>query len=103
MLRAVNLPRPIKLLLYTSLVVFLLFNVLLLFAIDDTPQLKIHQGLNRDDIQRAKQLLHLSPEERQGSKTIVLNQKDINIAVSYLLNHLAENTVQIYVTQDVLK
>lgn len=103
MLRAVNLPRPIKLLLYTSLVVFLLFNVLLLFAIDDTPQLKIHQGLNRDDIQRAKQLLHLSPEERQGSKTIVLNQKDINIAVSYLLNHLAENTVQIDVMDNMLR
>lgn len=97
------MPRPIKLLLYTSLVVFLLFNVLLLFAIDDTPQLKIHQGLNRDDIQRAKQLLHLSPEERQGSKTIVLNQKDINIAVSYLLNHLAENTVQIDVMDNMLR
>ena len=102
MFRAINLPRPLKRLLYASLVVFLLFNVLLLFAIDDTPQLKIYQGLNRDDIQRAKQILHLSPEERQGSKTIVLNQKDINIAVSYLLNHFAENTVQLDVMDNIL-
>lgn len=88
---------------YSCLVAGLLLNVLMLFAIDDTPQLKIYQGLNRDDIQKAKQILRLSPEERQGSKTIVLNEKDINIAVSYLLNHLAENTVKIDVMDSILR
>ncbi|WP_150048081.1 MULTISPECIES: hypothetical protein [Methylomonas] len=72
-----------------------LFNLLLMFAIDDTPLLEVPHAWNRDDIERAKQLLQLSPEEREGSKTIVLDQKDINIAASYLLNHFVENTVAI--------
>ncbi|MCK9608068.1 MAG: hypothetical protein M0R33_16620 [Methylomonas sp.] len=97
MRKSFNLPRPVKLLLYTCLIVTVLFNLLLWLAVDDTPLLKIHQGFNREDIQRAKQLLRLSPEERSEVKTIVLNQKDVNIAVSYLLNHFFENTVQIQI------
>lgn len=102
MLNAFSLPRPIKRFFYSCLVAFLLFNVLLLFAIDDTPLLKMHQSLNREDIQRAKQILHLTPEERENTKTIVLNQKDVNIAVNYLLNHFVENTVQIDLSQDLV-
>ncbi|PPD33670.1 MAG: hypothetical protein CTY19_06930 [Methylomonas sp.] len=102
MLRAFTLPRPIKYFLYTCLVLGMLFNVLMLFAIDDTPLLKMHQGLNREDIQRAKQILLTTPEERETTKTIVLNQKDLNIAVNYLLNHFVENTVQINLSQDMV-
>jgi len=71
--------------------------VLLLFALDNSPLLKTHEGLNRDDILRAKLLLQVKPEEHNEIKTVTLNQKDINIAVSYLLNHFVENTVQIHV------
>lgn len=94
---SLHLPRPVKRLIYAGLTCVVLFNLLLLFALDDTPLLMMHQGLNRDDIQRAKQILHITPEERSDIKTIVLNQKDVNIAVSYLLNHFTENTVQIQV------
>ena len=100
MLKSFTVPKLLKRLLYTGLSFFLLFNVLLWFAVDDTPLLKMHQGLNRDDIERAKQLLHVTPEERNDVKTVVLNQKDINIAVSYLLNHFVENTVQIQISTD---
>ena len=72
--------------------------VLLFFAIDDSPLLEIHHGFNRDDIQRAKQLLHIAPEDRDKVKTLNLNQNDINIAASYLLDHFVENTVQIRIT-----
>lgn len=87
-------------LLYLLLSAAALLVVLLFFAIDDSPLLRIHQGLNRDDIQRAKQLLHVSPEERNQIKTVNLDQKDLNIAVSYLLNHFAENTTQIQFIDD---
>lgn len=93
-------PRPLKRLFYSGLVFFVLFNILLLFAVDNTPLSKLHQGLNRDDIQRAKQLLSVKPEEYDQLKTVILNQKDINIAVSYLLNHFVENTVQIQISKD---
>lgn len=102
MFKSFSVPRPVKLLLYACLSITVLFNVLLWFALDDTPLLKIHQGFNREDIQRAKQLLRLSPEERNEIKTIVLNQKDVNIAVSYLLNHFFENTVQIQIGKDLV-
>ncbi|MEY4718751.1 MAG: hypothetical protein RL563_1369 [Pseudomonadota bacterium] len=72
--------------------------VLLFFAIDDSPLLEIHRGFNREDIQRAKQLLHIAPEDRDKVKTLNLNQNDINIATSYLLDHFVENTVQIRIT-----
>jgi len=97
MLKSFTVPIPIKRLLYFGLIFFVLFNVLLLFALDNSPLLKIHQGLNREDILRAKQLLQVKPEERDEIKTVTLNQKDINIAASYLLNHFVENTVQIQV------
>lgn len=100
--KSFTVPRPLKRLFHAVLSIFLLFNVLLWLAIDDTPLLKMHQGLNRDDIQRAKQLLHVAPEERNELKTVVLNQKDVNIAASYLLNHFAENTVQIQISKDLL-
>lgn len=90
-----KLPKPLKIVAYAGLVILLLFNALMMFAIDDTPLLTMHQGLNQDDILRAKQILQLTPEERAEIKTILLNEKDINIAASYLLNHFVENTVMI--------
>lgn len=100
--KSLAVPRSAKLLLYACLIVALLFNLLLLFTLDDTPLLPIHRGFNREDIQRAKQILHLSPEERDHIKTIVLNQNDINIAVGYLLNHFFENTVRIDIGNGVI-
>jgi len=90
----------LRFLLYTFFTTAILLAILLFFAIDDTPLLKIHQGLNREDIQRAKQLLHVAPEERNQLKTVSLDQKDLNIAVSYLLNHFVENTTQIQIAND---
>ncbi|MDD2761495.1 MAG: hypothetical protein PHH11_14545 [Methylomonas sp.] len=100
--KSFTIPKFYKRLFYAVSTVFLLLNLLLLFAVDDTPLSKVHQGLNREDIQRAKQLLHVGPEEFDQVKIVTLNQKDINIAVSYLLNHFVENTVQIQVSKGVI-
>lgn len=102
MLKPFTIPKSVKRLLYACLTVFLLFNLLLFFVIDNSPLLKMHQGLNRDDIQRAKQLLHVNPDERDQVKTVVLNEKDVNIAVNYLLNHFIENTVNIQIGKDIV-
>lgn len=102
MLKAFNLPKPVKRLLYLCLIGFFLFNLLLFFVIDNSPLLKMHQGLNRDDIQRAKQILHVKPEERDQVKTVILNEKDINIAANYLLSHFVENTTNIQIGKDIV-
>ncbi len=85
----------IKILLYTLLSIAVLLTILLCFALDNSPQTIIMQGMNREDIQRAKQLLHVAPEDRDSIKTVSLNQKDMNIAASYLLSHFVENTTMI--------
>lgn len=85
---------------YAGLILAILITVLLCFALDNSPQTIIMQGLNRDDIQRAKQLLHVTPEERQSLKIVSLNEKDLNIATSYLLNHFVENTSQVVILND---
>ncbi|MFM8341712.1 MAG: hypothetical protein ACKN9F_05790 [Methylomonas sp.] len=82
------------------LTIIFLLSILLCFAIDNSPQPVVNQGLNRDDIQRAKQLLHVTPEERNRIKTISLNSKDLNIAVSYLINHYIESTTAIRIDPD---
>ncbi|MDD1621658.1 MAG: hypothetical protein LUQ11_09265 [Methylococcaceae bacterium] len=90
----------LKTLGYTLLACIILLTVLLSFALDDTPQPIVLQGLNRDDIQRAKLLLHVSPEDRESIKTVSLNQKDLNIAAGYLLSHFVENTTLIQIVND---
>ena len=95
MLKSLNLSRPLRIFLAISLAGLLLVNVILLLALDNTPLISIERTLNREDILRAKEILHVKPDEQDEIKTVVLNQKDINIAVSYLLNHFVENTVKI--------
>lgn len=85
---------------YALLACAILLAVLLCFALDDSPQPIVLQGLNRDDIQRAKLLLHVSPEDRDSIKTVSLNQKDLNIAAGYLLSHFVENTAVIQILSD---
>lgn len=102
MLKTFGLPKSVKRFLYACLTVFFLFNLLLFFVIDNSPLLKMHQGLNRDDIQRATQILHIKPEERNEVKTVILNEKDVNIATNYLLNHFVENTTNIQIGQDIV-
>ncbi|WFP51177.1 hypothetical protein PL263_03910 [Methylomonas sp. EFPC3] len=90
----------LKALLFALFSTAALLAVLLLFAIDDSPLPSLNQGLTRDDIQRAKQLLQVRPEERSQLKTVNLDQKDLNIATSYLLDHFVENTTQVHFGQD---
>jgi len=100
MFKLANMPKPLKCVLLVSPWIILLLNIVLLLALDNTPLITIDSSLNREDILRAKQILHVTPEEQTEIKTIALNQKDINIAVSYLLNHFVENTVKIKIRED---
>lgn len=95
-----KLPKPARLGFYSLLVLCVLIMVMLSFALDNSPVMPIDHGFNRDDIQRAKQLLQVKPGERDQVKSLALNQNDINVAASYLLNHLAENTVRIIIEED---
>jgi hypothetical protein len=90
----------LKIIAIILLTIIFLLSILLCFAIDNSPQPIVNQGLNRDDIQRAKQILRVTPEERDSIKTVSLNSKDLNIAVNYLINHYVESTTAIRVDPD---
>ena len=89
------LKRLLKFCAWIVLIMALLVTVVLCFAIDNSPQPVIAHGLNRDDIERAKQLLRLNPEEQNSIKHLTLNAKDLNIALGYLLSHFVENTTAV--------
>lgn len=93
----------LKAALYSLGVLSTLIAILLCFAIDDSPSPVKYQSLDHDDIQRAKQLLHVAPDERNTLKTVSLNPKDLNIAASYLLGHFVKNTTSIDIQQDKLR
>lgn len=88
----IKLVRP---LLWTLGIFTLILTVLLCFAIDDSPQEIVIQALTREDIDRAKQLLRIKPEEKDSLKHLSLNAKDLNIALGYLLSHFIENTTSV--------
>ena len=90
----------LKTLTYSFFIISVLLTILLCFALDNSPQTIVIQGLNHDDIQRAKQILHAPAEQKDSLKTISLNQKDLNIAASYLLDHFVENTSMIQFLDD---
>jgi hypothetical protein len=90
----------LKRLTYVLATTAVLITILMLFALDNTPQDIVYQGLNRDDIERAKQLLHVAPEDRNSIKTVSLDQKDLNIALSYVLDHFVENTSMVAIVND---
>ncbi len=92
--------KTLKIIAIILLTIIFLLSILLCFAIDNSPQPIVNQGLNRDDIQRAKQILRVTPEERDSIKTVSLNSKDLNIAVNYLINHYVESTTAIRIDPD---
>ena len=99
-LGASSFKKLIKVFLYTLLFIAVSIAVLLCFALDNSPQTVVMQGMNREEIRRAKQLLHVAPDELDKIQTVRLDQKDLNIAVGYLLSHFVENTTMVELLDD---
>jgi len=76
--------------------IVILCAMLVFFGVSDKPDLPVEWTLTRDDIARAKKILH------EGSKTkpdeigtIELTQPDLNLAANYLLNRYSKSAVKI--------
>ncbi len=78
----------------------LLCAIILFYAIDDTAITKNTWVLSKNDFQRAKNIIG-SPHSK-AENTIQLNQKDLNIALSYLLNYYTRSTSLILVKEQEL-
>lgn len=95
--------------LFRSLLLFLcalvlLSAMLLLFAISDTPEVELDWTLTREDITRAKKILHegakIKPDE---ISTIELTHADITLAANYLLNRYTKSAVAVSLKDNKLK
>mgnify|MGYP003392288977 CR=1 FL=1 len=82
----------------------ILCALLVFFGVSNKPDLAVEWTLTRDDIARAKKILH------EGSKTkpddigtIELSQDDLNLAANYLLNRYSKSAVKIELKDNVLR
>lgn len=81
----------------------LLTAVLAYFAIDSSPAAKIQWSLTRQDIQRAKQILDREIGKKTSAlNTLVLTEKDLNLAVNHIINKHLKSTTNVYVKENSL-
>ncbi len=80
----------------------LLLAYLLYFAIDNKALSPDAPRLNSWDIQRAKYILRNPTDNNNATKTIALNERDLNIACNYLLNHLVNSSSRITLNKNSL-
>jgi hypothetical protein len=92
----------IFLLLLSTLVI--LCAMLIFFGVSDKPDIAVGWTLARDDIARAKKILH------EGSKTkpdeigtIELSEADLNLAANYLLNRYSKSAVKVELKNNMLR
>jgi len=92
---------PLRLFFFVFSALPLLAAVILFFAIEETPITKSSWAFNHGDIQRAKDIV--SNANLKTQKTIKLNEKDLNIALSYLLNYYIPSTSKITIANGQLQ
>jgi hypothetical protein len=94
----------LRMLLLLLSAVVILCAMLVFFGVSDKPELAVEWTLTRDDIARAKKILH------EGSKTkpdeigiIELTQPDLNLAANYLLNRYSKSAAKIELKNNMLR
>lgn len=94
----------VRILLYCCIVFIILSAMLVFFAVGDKPDLEVGWSPTRDDLIRAKKILH------EGSKTkpdaigiIELTEADLNLAGNYLLNRYCKSAVHIELKNNKLR
>ncbi len=94
----------VHLLLYCFGALIILCAMLVFFGVGDKPELAVGWSPTRDDLVRAKKILH------EGSKTkpdeigiIELTQADLNLAGNYLLNRYSKSAADLEFKNDELR
>jgi len=95
------LSHPLRLLFFYLAAPPLLIAIVLAYAVENTAITKSNWSFNHTDIQRAKIIISNTALETQ--QTIQLSEKDLNIALSYLLNYYIHSTSKITVEKEQLQ
>jgi len=93
-----------RILLYCAIALIILCAALILFGVGDKPDLEVGWSPTREDLIRARKILH------EGSKTkpdeigiIELSEADLNLAGNYLLNRYSKSAVHIELKNNKLR
>lgn len=88
-------------LLCTTLV---LCSLLVFFGVGDDPDLRVGWTPTRDDVVRAKKILHEGAKTKPETiGTIELSEADLNLATNYLLNRYTKSAVDIHLKKNTLR
>lgn len=86
----------LRLLLLSLSILIIIAALLIFFGIGDKPEVQLGWTLGRDDILRAKKILHEGSKTRPDEiGTIELSQEDLNLAANYLLNRYSQSAATI--------
>lgn len=78
--------------------------LLVVFAVSDTPDVDLTWSLTRDDVVRAKKILHEGAKTKPDEIGIIeLSHADLTLAANYLLNRYRKSAVQITLKENKLK
>ncbi|MDO9104244.1 MAG: hypothetical protein Q7U57_04715 [Methylovulum sp.] len=89
---------------YFLIIVLTLSVMIVFFGVGDEPDIKLGWALGRDDITRAKKILHEGSKTRpEEIGTIALSKEDLNLAANYLLNRYSKSAVDISLKKNQLK
>jgi hypothetical protein len=97
--------------LLLKLILWLLFlspfvlGLLFWLALSDTPLVSEQPSLSRDDMLRAKAIVKQHKEQQSGDRPLhlVLSERDLELAGTYLLWHLTESGLKIDIRDDLLE
>jgi len=92
---------PLRLVFFYFAAPTLLLAVLLLYAIENTVTTDNNWSLNDSDIQRAKEIV--ANTTLKTRKTLRLSERELNLALSYLLNNYTRSTSEITSSEDLLE
>ncbi|MDD1614851.1 MAG: hypothetical protein LUP98_09400, partial [Methylococcaceae bacterium] len=94
----------LRILLLSLSTLVILCAMLVLFGVSNQPDIAVGWTLTRDDIARAKKILHEGAKTKPDEiSTIELTQPDLNLAANYLLNRYSKSAVRIEIKNNVLR
>ncbi len=93
----------LRILFFSFSISVIILAVLIIYCTDDDPVISNNWHLTAQDIQRAKQIISTSRLRRRGAKTLTLNEKELNIATSYILKRFINSHSKITITPTGLK
>ena len=93
-----------RMLLLMLSAIVILCAMLVFFGVSNKPDIAVGWTLTREDIARAKKILHEGSKTKPDEiRTIELTQPDLNLAANYLLNRYSRSAAKIELKNKVLR